>query len=87
DRSGHVLVVSAPMWHVDPDSPLTATHGSAWDYDTHVPLLFAGPGVAAGRRIATSVGPQDAAPTLAALLGLAPMPQADGVSRLADLRR
>jgi arylsulfatase A-like enzyme len=49
-----------------------ATHGSAYHYDRHVPLIFLGAGVPAGvsaERAATV----DAAPTLAALAGV-PVP-------------
>ena len=53
-----------------------ATHGSAYDYDTHVPLVFMGPGIAAGR-YGEPARTVDLAPTLAALLGVTP-PDVDG---------
>lgn len=45
------------------------SHGSAWEYDSHVPLLLRGPGINKGiytRRVATA----DIAPTLSLLLGI-----------------
>lgn len=71
-RSGHVYVVQAPFWFLgsEPDSD-AATHGSPYAYDTHVPLMFAGPGVVA-RRVLRPVAPRDLAPTLSAWLGVAP---------------
>jgi len=46
------------------------THGSAFDYDTHVPVIFMGPGIKAGRFDET-IAVNDIAPTLATLLGIA----------------
>jgi predicted AlkP superfamily pyrophosphatase or phosphodiesterase len=45
------------------------THGTPHDYDTHVALLWHGPGVPQGVRT-ERVGVEDIAPTLAALLGV-----------------
>jgi predicted AlkP superfamily pyrophosphatase or phosphodiesterase len=53
-----------------------AGHGSVWDYDRQVPLLFWWPGV----RSVTSGDPAetvDIAPTLAKVLGIVP-PAIDG---------
>jgi arylsulfatase A-like enzyme len=47
----------------------TATHGSAWDYDRRVPLLFWRRGLA-GLEQPAPVETVDIAPTLAALVGL-----------------
>ena len=45
------------------------THGSGYDYDTHVPLLFYGNGINKGEtRGRTEI--TDIAPTINALLGL-----------------
>ena len=44
-------------------------HGTAYDYDRHVPIVLMGPGVRAGTFPLES-GPEDIAPTLAAILGL-----------------
>jgi arylsulfatase A-like enzyme len=44
-------------------------HGTAHDYDRHVPVIFMGAGVRPGRYTEPS-GPEDIAPTLAWMLGL-----------------
>jgi predicted AlkP superfamily pyrophosphatase or phosphodiesterase len=44
------------------------THGSAWAYDTHVPLLFLGAGIPHRQTFETTLI-RDIAPTLSALLG------------------
>ncbi|MCG8466744.1 MAG: hypothetical protein MJB57_00840, partial [Gemmatimonadetes bacterium] len=55
----------------------TATHGSPYAHDRHVPLVFMGPGIAPGR-YATPVRTVDIAPTLAALLGIPAPGDLDG---------
>ncbi|MEJ2310799.1 MAG: alkaline phosphatase family protein [Gemmatimonadales bacterium] len=54
-----------------------ATHGSAYTYDRHVPLLLMGPGIEAARldEVAATV---DVAPTLARLAGIPYPPDLDG---------
>ena len=54
-----------------------ATHGQPHDYDTNVPVIFWGPGIARGHR-AGSARVVDMAPTLAALLGVTPLERLDG---------
>ena len=50
--------------------PKGTTHGSGYNYDTHVPLLFYGNGIQSGKTYnRTSV--TDIAPTISALLGIA----------------
>ena len=44
-------------------------HGTPYEYDRHVPLVFMGPAIKAGA-YAGDTGPEDLAPTLALLLGL-----------------
>lgn len=44
-------------------------HGSAYDFDRHVPVVFMGRGIAPGTYPSPS-GPEDIAPTLAQMLGL-----------------
>ncbi len=72
-RSGDVIVVTEPYTIIfdlpdDPTDPLsTATHGSPYSYDTHVPLIFMGGDFKAGRYL-RSASPADIAPTLASLL-------------------
>ena len=61
-----------------------ATHGQPHDYDTQVPVLFWGPGVARGAR-AGEARVVDIAPTLADLLGIRPLEPLDG--RVLPVRR
>jgi hypothetical protein len=69
-RSGQIFFVLAP--YVLPESqPVGTTHGSPWAYDTHVPLLLLGSGIAPGRYTGPA-GVADLAPTLATLLGIRP---------------
>ena len=64
-RSGDVVMVAEPYKYIA--ETITATHGSAYSYDTHVPMIIMGPGVNAGRYW-ESASPADIAPTLSALL-------------------
>jgi predicted AlkP superfamily pyrophosphatase or phosphodiesterase len=68
ERSGDVLFALKP-YHVPTGA--VATHGSPWEYDSHVPLLIHGAGVFPGR-YDTAVTPAALAPTLAKLLNLEP---------------
>jgi len=65
-RSGDVFVVMEPYWI---DVEHGTSHGSPFDYDTHVPVIFMGPGVKPGHYGGT-IAPNDIAPTLATLLGV-----------------
>jgi arylsulfatase A-like enzyme/tetratricopeptide (TPR) repeat protein len=56
-----------------------ATHAyTVTDASLRVPWLLRGPGVAAGRRVAAVASGADLAPTLLGMVGLAPLPGADG---------
>ena len=57
--------------------PIGAMHGSPWAYDTHVKIIFSGPGIKAAK-INRLVHPVDVAPTLSALVGLSPPAAAQG---------
>ena len=46
-----------------------STHGSAFSYDTHAPLLFYGAGIKKGKTYELTEIP-DIAPTISALLGI-----------------
>lgn len=66
-RSGDLILIVAENVLLQ-DQPRGTSHGSAWMYDAHVPLVFWGRGVKPGRRDAP-VAVIDLAPTLARLLG------------------
>ncbi|WP_418511330.1 alkaline phosphatase PafA [Corallibacter sp.] len=66
-RSGDVIVVYNPAYISY--SHTGSTHGSGFNYDTHVPLLFYGKGVKQGSTVTRTVIP-DIAPTMSALLNI-----------------
>ncbi len=78
-RSGNVHYVQNQNWFVHSTEEaeklglpaLAAIHGSPWEYDTYVPILFAGPGVDKGK-VSRRVSPQDIAPTITNYLGVKP---------------
>ncbi len=76
-RSGDIYIYQQPYWFMFDRGPIAAMHGSPWSYDSHVPLIFAGPGIAPGR-VDRLVHPIDVAPTLSALLQLSPPAAAQG---------
>ena len=57
---------------------LVASHGSPYDYDSNVPVIFYGAGIPASRR-SEFIRTVDIAPTLAALLAVKPLEKLDGV--------
>lgn len=80
ERSGDFTAAPKPYWYLvpgrSPSGGNGATHGTANDYDQHVPLILFGGGIAPGI-VDAPVTPADLAPTLAAAVGL-PMPGVDG---------
>jgi len=64
-RSGDVVMVAEPYKYIA--ETITATHGSPYSYDTHVPTIIMGAGVTPGRYLEPA-SPADIAPTLSALL-------------------
>lgn len=76
-RSGDIYVIQDPYWFLFDEGPIVGMHGTPWRYDTHVPIIFAGPGIAA-QTIQRLVHPVDVAPTIAALLGMTPPGSAQG---------
>ncbi|MGI9546995.1 MAG: alkaline phosphatase family protein [Flavobacteriaceae bacterium] len=71
DRSGDLYVVFKPHWFINDLDGLTvaSTHGSPWEYDQHVPIIFAGNGLK-GKRIERPVETVDVAVTLSNILGI-----------------
>jgi predicted AlkP superfamily pyrophosphatase or phosphodiesterase len=76
-RSGDIYIVQEPYWFNFDKGPVAGMHGSPWNYDTHVPVIFAGPGIPA-LTVQRRVQPADVAPTLAAILGMSPPASAQG---------
>jgi predicted AlkP superfamily pyrophosphatase or phosphodiesterase len=78
-RSGDLLVALKPHITPIPDARgAVATHGSAWNYDRRVPILFYRPGTA-GFEQPLPIETVDIMPTLAALIGLSvPSGEVDG---------
>jgi hypothetical protein len=77
DRAGDIYIVQDPYWFNFDPGPVAVMHGSPWRYDTHVPVIFAGPGVPS-RKIHRQIQPADVAPTLAAVLGMSPPASSQG---------
>ncbi len=67
-RSPHVIARLAEFAYLT-SSPGGTGHGSPYEYDRHVPLMFLGPSVRASRYDGET-GPEDIAPSLARILGL-----------------
>ena len=83
-RSGDLMVVPKEYWFMSPRAVIGTTHGSPYEYDTHVPVIFFGGAVKAGRSKA-SVTPADISPTLADLAGVK-LPMAEGRALLGGER-
>jgi arylsulfatase A-like enzyme len=75
-RSGDLMVVPKEYWFMSPRTIFATTHGSPYEYDTHVPVIFFGGPVKSGRSKA-SVTPADIAPTLGDFVGVK-LPMAEG---------
>lgn len=74
-RSGDAYVVLKPrITPIHDVSGYVATHGSLWDYDRKVPILFWGAGVSNGVHD-EPIDTVNIAPTLASLIGLAIPPE------------
>jgi predicted AlkP superfamily pyrophosphatase or phosphodiesterase len=87
-RSGDIFVVFEPQWFLNDFDGLVvaSSHGSPWNYDTFVPIMFAGSNVLA-QRIFRNVQTIDVAPTLAAFVGTQPPSGAEGVPLVEVLGR
>jgi predicted AlkP superfamily pyrophosphatase or phosphodiesterase len=77
DAGVELVATLRPFHYWGSTTGLGATHGTPYDYDAHVPLLFYGAGIRPGRyaRFARVV---DIAPTLASLLEVQPTERLDG---------
>ncbi len=64
-RNGNLIIVSRPFYLFG--EGITASHGTPYSYDTHVPVILFGTGIAAGSYSSVS-SPADIAPTLSLLL-------------------
>jgi len=74
-RSGELYLQMSPHWHKTPDK--VAGHSAGFSHDRHVTLMFSGPGIRPGNYYAEA-DLLDIAPTMAALLGVEPPPDAMG---------
>lgn len=74
DHSPDLILVLKPHW-LSGSRAVGTTHGSPYDYDTHVPILFYGPAWAGAGMVQPRVEVADIAPTLAQVLGI-PAPSA-----------
>jgi hypothetical protein len=78
-RSGQIFVVPREGDIITDRDPLYRfMHGSPWEYDIRIPVLFHGPPFIRTMQSADAVSQQDIAPTLAALLGTPPAPTFTG---------
>ena len=64
-RSGDIVIIPEPFKYLG--DTITATHGSAYSYDTHVPMIIMAPGVTPGRYLEPA-SPADIAPTISVLI-------------------
>jgi predicted AlkP superfamily pyrophosphatase or phosphodiesterase len=69
-----VTLTSGSLWQ----GPLVASHGTPYDYDSNVPIIFYGPEFKPGK-YSEFVRTVDIAPTLAAAAGVKPTEKLDGV--------
>jgi predicted AlkP superfamily pyrophosphatase or phosphodiesterase len=65
-RGADILVLLEPYWMFSHTAKGT-THGTTFSYDAHVPVIFMGPGIKAGRYY-QAIAVNDVAPTLATML-------------------
>jgi hypothetical protein len=65
-RSGDLFVLQEPYYLFDAAG---TSHGTPYDYDNHVPVIFLGPGIKRGK-YSMRIAVNDIAPTLAEILNL-----------------
>lgn len=87
-RSGEIFIVFEPNWFINDFDGLTvaSTHGSPWNYDTHVPIVFAGHNLMP-KKVNRSVQTIDVAVTLASYIGVKPPSGASGKPLVEVLER
>ncbi|HSK62771.1 MAG TPA: alkaline phosphatase family protein [Pyrinomonadaceae bacterium] len=83
-RSGDVVMIAEPYKYLG--DTITATHGSPYSYDTHVPVIIMGHGIVPGRYLEPA-SPADIAPTLSALLRITAPTNATGRVLLEAIRK
>jgi arylsulfatase A-like enzyme len=66
ERCSDLFIVSEPYWLFEASG---TSHGTPYNYDSHVPVVFMGPGIKPGR-YNTKAAVNDIAPTLATLLDI-----------------
>jgi predicted AlkP superfamily pyrophosphatase or phosphodiesterase len=77
-RSGNVLFIQDQFWYLYPNmDQFAAMHGSPYAYDTHVPIIVAGPGIP-HQVVDRSVGVSDLAITITNFMRVRPPSGADG---------
>jgi predicted AlkP superfamily pyrophosphatase or phosphodiesterase len=80
-RVGDILVAFKPnRVPATPGATYISTHGSPWDYDRRVPILFWWKGATPHERV-LPLDTVDIAPTIAAVTGVKPPADIDGVCR------
>ncbi len=84
-RSGNMYVAQEPYWFLFEKGPIGVMHGSPWKYDTHVPIIFSGPGIEASVEN-RDVHPVDIAPSIATYIGITP-PAASCGSSLSEVTK
>ena len=78
DRAGEILFAFQPMIELGaPPDHDPAQHGTAYDYDRRVPIIFWGPW--RGERRLEPASTVDIAPTLAKEVGIEPAERVDGI--------
>jgi predicted AlkP superfamily pyrophosphatase or phosphodiesterase len=69
-RSGDVAIILNPGWISDWGRTTGTTHGTAWSYDTHVPLYWWGWKVKSGKSTDDPINIVDIAPTVCQMLNI-----------------
>jgi arylsulfatase A-like enzyme len=78
DLSGDLVIVQQPGWYLENDPEKYATnHGSPYEYDAHVPMMFLAPGLQP-RVVDRVVSTEDFAPSIAGFLEVERPAQASG---------